>query len=490
MENNKKIGKLFKERLNYLDATPREGGWNAIQTELDKKKKKRRFFIPFWFRTASLFLTGIVISAYIYDTNSNFRNFNLFDKKIEIKTTDSENLKNNKLQNYKQELVTIDSTNQKNDDDILSEKSTENNKFIKSEITKKLESEKINKSKNSESKNSSNYSNNFKVSTKSNLKKTTFSKNKFERKKSITEANNKKQDSSSTNISDENIIYNQNSISKNTIQTTIENSSEKSFQSNLTEKVEIKKTDSISNKKLKKELVKLEEKDSLKIEEIKKEKFTLFAFASPTLSVFNSKTSLLDSRLDNNSKNAEIGLSYGAYLCFEGTERFSLRIGIAKSNLKFITKNALINTSNYSEINYATGFSNTFIYSQSNNSQLTNIKQEITYIEVPLEAKYKIIDKKISINGIIGFSYLFLDKNEVYFETSNGAKYNVGSTRDLLKQTIGVNLGIGLDYKITKKLKLNIEPILKYNLKNSQNSNYSNPLSTTIFTGLEYCFGK
>lgn len=490
MEKNKEIGKLFKEKLDALDATPREGGWNAILTELDKKKKKRRFLIPFWFSASGLFLAGIVISGFIYINYSNFRNFNFFDNKIEIKTTDSENIKNKKLQNYKKGLGAIDSTNQKNEDKIISVKSNENNKSVKSEITKKLESEKINNSKNFETKNSSNYSDNFKVSTKSNLNNSSTSKKKFEKEKLVVEAQNKKQSRISNKVSDKNLISEQKSISEKTIQTSKDNAIEKSFQNIVAEKVEIKKIDSINKKKLNNKIVKPQEKDSIKIEESKKAKLKIFAFASPTLSVFNSKKSILDSRLDQNTKNAEVGLSYGAYLCFEGTERFSLRIGIAKNNTTFVTKNALVNTSNYSKINYETGFSNAFIYNQSNNAKATTIFQNITYIEVPIEAKYRIIDHTICLNGIAGFQFISLNQNEVFFKTDTGTKYKVGATRDLMKHTFGANLGFGLDYKITKKLKFNLEPMLRFNVKPSQNSTYSNPFSVRVLTGLEYSFGK
>ena len=37
MENNKDIGKLFRDKIDQLDQSPNENGWFAIQSELDKK---------------------------------------------------------------------------------------------------------------------------------------------------------------------------------------------------------------------------------------------------------------------------------------------------------------------------------------------------------------------------------------------------------------------------------------------------------------------
>jgi Outer membrane protein beta-barrel domain len=486
MENNKEIGKLFKEKMGFLDAAPKEGGWNEIQTELDKKKKKRRFFIPFWFNYAGLFLAGIIISSFIYQNISSLHSLDLFDSEVEKKINRSEqNRTKNKPKSLKKETEINE-----NSGEIISNESEKLNTVNALKTSEKSKNNKFETSvsnQNRIAKNSLYNVENHIISPKNKGNKNIKSKNKIEKRNIITKTQNKKQSDTSNKFFNENSISEQKSNQENLTSVSKKNSSEKSLQNNDSEKVEVKKVDSIQNKKIKNQIVLSQEKDSLKSQQENKRNFTLFAFASPTLSVFNSNKSLLDSRLDSNS---EIGLSYGAYLCFEGSERFSFRIGVAKYNLQFITNNALVNTSNYYEINYSTGFSNAFIYSQSNNSKYANIRQVITYIEVPLEAKYKIIDKKISLNGIAGFSYLFLDKNEVYFETSNGAKYNVGSTRDLLKQTIGVNLGIGLDYKITKKIKFNLEPIVKYNLKSSQNTNYSNPFSVNILTGLEYRFGE
>lgn len=61
MENNKEIGKLFKEKLNSLEAIPKDGGWNDIQTELDKKKKKKFFLFPFWIGAICLLSIFVII---------------------------------------------------------------------------------------------------------------------------------------------------------------------------------------------------------------------------------------------------------------------------------------------------------------------------------------------------------------------------------------------------------------------------------------------
>lgn len=116
------------------------------------------------------------------------------------------------------------------------------------------------------------------------------------------------------------------------------------------------------------------------------------------------------------------------------------------------------------------------------------LTQEISYIELPLEVKYAITNKKISLNGIGGISYLFLNNNTIYAETDNGFKYKIGETSRMFDRTFGINLGLEIDYKITKRLKFNIEPMLKYNLKTSDND-VTNPISISVLSGFQIIIG-
>ena len=95
------------------------------------------------------------------------------------------------------------------------------------------------------------------------------------------------------------------------------------------------------------------------------------------------------------------------------------------------------------------------------------------------------MNSKIGINVILGANFIFLDKNEVFAETATGFSSKIGETSNLLEKTFGASLGLGLDYKITKKIKINLEPMLKYQFKNSQLDN-SYLFNFNILTGLEF----
>ncbi|MCL9805443.1 hypothetical protein NAT51_07915 [Flavobacterium amniphilum] len=213
--------------------------------------------------------------------------------------------------------------------------------------------------------------------------------------------------------------------------------------------------------------------------------FGIFGYGSPTLSYTMGKNSVLDSRLDNNKKSTDVTFSYGAYLCYTSGGKLSARIGYAKTNLNFKTGNVPVNTTDYQNISYNDGFSNAVIYNQSGQSESMTLIQDISYSEIPLELKYRLLDKKIGINAIGGFSYLFLGGNKVTARTANGHEYEIGRTKNLMDSSFGLNIGFGLDYKIWKKIKFNLEPMVKYNLKSYHSGGKTNILSLNVLTGLQ-----
>lgn len=60
MENRKDIGTIFREQINNLDKSPKDDGWNTIQSALDRKKKRKVTY--FWFLIVLVFFTGILSS--------------------------------------------------------------------------------------------------------------------------------------------------------------------------------------------------------------------------------------------------------------------------------------------------------------------------------------------------------------------------------------------------------------------------------------------
>lgn len=508
MGNKKDIGSVFRKKLDHLETLPNDRGWAAIQTELDKKEKKRRI-LPLWFWYVGLFSVGLLVSGLVYTNSISRNNLLKFEDKTSKKPTnnsnennliyktktsdngekiapDSEKNSTQEISNQNSEVVNNDTKNG-NKELIISEKSSENNFKTNENLYPKKQPKQSKNQKTTQSK-----------ASKSYVSKSKFDKNIISKiKKRITKNQSKSKliASNSNTFLSKKVVKNNNNqknsdenlISQNSKIIQAENQPKQEFQNTIIDsKQQIANEKSIAKDSIKKKRIVAEKpKDSIPVIEPYNQTYTIFLYGSPTALATTNKNSFLDDRLVDYSKTSKISLSYGAYLCFEGSEKFSIRIGVNKNNLKLLTKNIPINTFNYSNIGYSNGFSNAVIFSKSNNASTMNITQNLSYYDVPVEMKYKIMNRKIGLNVIIGANFNFLDKNEIFVETDSGFKNSIGQTSNLLEKTLGASLGLGLDYKITKKIKINLEPMLKYQFKNSQINN-SSLFNFNILTGIEF----
>ncbi|AXO81187.1 hypothetical protein DZC78_12585 [Olleya aquimaris] len=137
------------------------------------------------------------------------------------------------------------------------------------------------------------------------------------------------------------------------------------------------------------------------------------------------------------------------------TEDLSLRIGVSKLNLNFTT-----------------------------NEDTFNFTEKISYIEIPLEIKQKLIKGKINTSIVAGVSYLLLEDASIY---TDGIPNNLGI--DSIENTnMSVNLGLSFDTLIINKLHFVIEPMFKYHFKPLENRLKSKTYTLSILGGLEYKF--
>jgi len=119
----------------------------------------------------------------------------------------------------------------------------------------------------------------------------------------------------------------------------------------------------------------------------------------------------------------------------------------------------------------------------------TSLNQNLSYLEFPVVLKYKIIDKTIGINLIGGLSYNLLVNNSVT-TTLNGSLYPVGDTKGLNPLSLSSSFGMGMEYNISGKLSLNLEPTFRYYLNpfSVTTGSYIHPYSFGIFSGVSYKF--
>lgn len=489
MENKKDIGKAISDKLSSLDKTPKEQVWSGINYELQKEKKRRTGFFFFWGKAIGLLFIGAIAGLYIYHQNGAFTldsltnsketiNVNNNKRKTVTKSSDVENSKNESNENN------INRSNSNADENAIGSKNNINNK---NNINEETIADKVNlansKTKNALSKSSRKSVSNS-ISSKSGKNKLNYFSKNNSKKEDRKWANKsmKKSKKGKVNLSSDKT----NSIKKDT--ELIDVSSLQSKNSgDLTLELKTKKTDSIAKKEKEKTItINMYPKDSIKNDSLKMyKKFYLDVFASPTMYGYFSKGSSLDRRLVSLTKKSEIKFSYGIGLTYDLTEKVSVRIGYSKVNISYVTKNAPVNTNNYNGISYNPNISNATIYGASNGSEKMDITQKIAYTEIPIEVKYKFLDKKIGLKSSFGFSYLYLKENKVSIKTDNDFSQDIGKTNDLSDTSFSINIGLEMDYQLFKNTKIFVEPVFNYQINAISNSDFK-PFFFGIHTGIRY----
>jgi hypothetical protein len=168
-------------------------------------------------------------------------------------------------------------------------------------------------------------------------------------------------------------------------------------------------------------------------------------------------------------------------------------------NFEVLTTNGTVYTNNadvflFDNVNsnrIVTNYNNDIFDPQKASLDYINntMRQDFSYLELPVFLRYKLIDRVVDFNLIGGVSYNLLLDNSVY-TVIDGSKYMIGTTEGLNMFSISSSLGMGMEYKFSEKLSLNLEPTFRYYLNTFNNVAGSNfhPYSFGIFSGISYKF--
>jgi len=119
----------------------------------------------------------------------------------------------------------------------------------------------------------------------------------------------------------------------------------------------------------------------------------------------------------------------------------------------------------------------------------TSINQSLGFIEVPLEIQYALLNKKLGINVIGGFSSFFLNNNEISSKGESGTRILLGEATNLNKISYSANFGLGLNYQVSKKIDFNLEPMFKYQINTFNNTSGDfKPYFIGVYTGFAIKF--
>ncbi len=212
--------------------------------------------------------------------------------------------------------------------------------------------------------------------------------------------------------------------------------------------------------------------------------FSISLHAAPTYT-FALKGSLINDGLSDNTNNGRLSLSYGVLFKANLNKRIVLRFGYNKIKLNRVTKNILVEdlpSTLYNELLLSSPDS------QIEGSERIDLEQNLVYNEASIGIQYRITDHKITTSLFGGISLLNNIKNDISINTSSN-NFTVNGYDDLRKITFGINLGLNFNYKISKKIFLNTEPLLNYQFQDaSKNSKSYQNLFFMIQTGFSYRF--
>ncbi|MBN1132778.1 MAG: outer membrane beta-barrel protein [Bacteroidales bacterium] len=118
-----------------------------------------------------------------------------------------------------------------------------------------------------------------------------------------------------------------------------------------------------------------------------------------------------------------------------------------------------------------------------------DMKQNLQYLEVPLHMRYTVIDRDIELQLIGGVSTNFLVGNSVTVHTPNGIE-EIGYLSNLRTVSYSGNAGIGMIYNFHTRFSISVEPRLRYYLGsvNDQTLPDTKPYSVGIYTGINVRF--
>ena len=245
--------------------------------------------------------------------------------------------------------------------------------------------------------------------------------------------------------------------------------------------------------------------------ETSKDKWSIGANVAPVYFSSFGEGSPIDPAFNTNSKSGEFNMSYGLSVAYSVSDKLSVRTGINKVDFGYDTNEIEFSaslqgslSSRLNNVNYSESAENVVVGSKAeNNFALADrsadviandisrngvMAQEFGYIEVPVELDYALIDSRFGVNLVGGVSTLFLTNNSVVLNDSNET-IELGEANNLNNVNFSTNVGFGLNYEFSPKVRLNVEPVFKYQLGTfSDTSGSFNPFSVGVYSGLNFKF--
>lgn len=223
------------------------------------------------------------------------------------------------------------------------------------------------------------------------------------------------------------------------------------------------------------------------------QRFLLGASLSPAMGFSRSGEDVRMAELINNEKT-QPAYTTGLSVAYMISDRLSIQSGIGLSSMGQTISDVAVyaGLSDYYSVKSSYLYSvetsaglilagNTDLYLADNNARVgtlipgnmadpskymltrvgSDIRQVFRYLELPVMIRYKLIDRKVGLNVSGGVAYGFLVDNQAY--TGKGSDMiHIGHTEGVSNFNLSSQLGLGMEYNISRQVIFNLEPVFRY----------------------------
>ncbi|SIS37890.1 hypothetical protein SAMN05421766_101202 [Zobellia uliginosa] len=523
--NKKNIDELFQEKFRDFGEVPDKKVWNTIEASLNKKKKKR--VIPIWWKLggAAAILSGVVLAINLFSSPTDAEG-----SITDIKThdnTQTEGVKQDEDKNFQESPISNENAITHTQNDSGSEENDIENAAHDQDVEHRLNSlpkENTNRSKNSKT---------------NRIAPSELSEGLNPSKDRTQEPYNAKKEASDNKLINpeaENALAAKTSTGQDTHAPSDgkEGSTPPIDHEKHPDPMGLKPSEGIVQNVIEEELP-----NSPENQEDPTEKKSIFDEIDPEEEIANNdgesrwslgpniapvyydalgKGSPVNAIFSSNSKSGNTNMSYGLSIAYAINDKLRVRSGVNKVDYGYDTQGVefsgtlqAVASDLLKNISYSGASKNVVLQSETANIKnyevsdnsfapspgLTekpgglrngSMAQQFGYLEVPLELEYALIDRKLGVNLLGGVSSLFLIDNSISL-TSGDLTTEIGEANNVNSVNFSTNVGFGVNYNFTPKIRLNIEPVFKYQLNTFSNvSGDFRPFSIGVYSGLNFKF--
>mgnify|MGYP001815405509 CR=1 FL=1 len=501
--SKKNLDKIFQEKFSDFSDIPTEKVWKSIETSLNKKKKNR-MIIPFWWKLGGI-AAALVIGLFFINPFKDDGN------ETNTIVTDIENVKDKQHE----EDNAVDHAPNAVTPEVVESTTSDNNVLIDldNDQKKKSDTKKFFDANSTLVKHG-------KPQKSVDEQKSTNSKIGIAKNKDAIEERNDLIKDVISNGKESAIAINEPQKAENISSVNTENEEGKkpftSSKGNMEEVLaEVKPEDPIKEIEAGKKSIYdeiAEQEDEIEVAETVESKWSAGPSIAPVYFNAIGEGSPVHSIFVPNSKSGDVNLSYGLAVSYEINKKLSIKTGVHKVDYGYNTNDVEFSASlegfgggQIENIDYSLASRNIVVESKATSrdsfsenkaldaaaqdpSLIGVMAQQFGYLEIPLELNYTLVDSKFGVNLIGGLSSLFLVDNSVTL-TSGELITEMGEANNVNNVNFSTNIGFGVNYKFSHKIKLNIEPVFKYQLNTfSDTAGDFQPFTVGIYSGLNFKF--